>query len=388
MSARTRNSSIATTRRGGGGGSCRAGGRGRAPRRPIGQPELGERGLTPAQDRGDPVERAGGGPGVQVGEQCLRVGQVRQAREGGAALVVDEDETHARRANSSERSRPAIRGSFRLARARATGDEGVRAVRDEVEASRVLRRVARRRRRASQCRWAHLGSQSTRWGARLHGRSAHGPPPARRDRPLIGDAHAGAPRGQLGDAARVADVKHAGGALLRAARRAVGTVLPVLTWMSTAAVSHQDGGVRSPPDARPAHCAATCPAHHSAHSAPYSPTMPIDEASPCCGLETWHAEVTRRPSLVARPGQTAALGTRVGAVTRSRQRGKDEGEGRSVPASSAHERAPNHPDHADAHEHAQGGTQRPPQRRGHRDRAQTPGHERDHDGHGNQRRPA
>ena len=56
--------------------------------------QIAQRRFAPCQDRGDTVQGARRGPRVQVGEQRLRVGEVRQAREGGAALVIDEDETH------------------------------------------------------------------------------------------------------------------------------------------------------------------------------------------------------------------------------------------------------------------------------------------------------
>ena len=64
------------------------------PGRQIRHAQIAQRRFTPCQDRGNPVQGTRRGPRVQVGEQRLRVGEVRQAREGGAALVIDEDETH------------------------------------------------------------------------------------------------------------------------------------------------------------------------------------------------------------------------------------------------------------------------------------------------------
>ena len=64
------------------------------PGRQIRHAQIAQRRFTPCQDRGNPVQGTRRGPRVQVGEQCLRVWEVRQAREGGAALVIDEDETH------------------------------------------------------------------------------------------------------------------------------------------------------------------------------------------------------------------------------------------------------------------------------------------------------
>ena len=68
---------------------------GALPGRQIRHAQIAQRRFAPCQDRGDTVQGARCGPRVQVGEQRLRVGEVRQAREGGAALVIDEDETHA-----------------------------------------------------------------------------------------------------------------------------------------------------------------------------------------------------------------------------------------------------------------------------------------------------
>ena len=68
---------------------------GALPGRQIRHTQIAQRRFAPRQDRCDTVQGARRGPRVQVGEQRLRVGEVRQAREGGAALVIDEDETHA-----------------------------------------------------------------------------------------------------------------------------------------------------------------------------------------------------------------------------------------------------------------------------------------------------
>ena len=106
---------------------------GALPGRQVGQGELAERGLAPQEERGDPVEGARGGPRVEVRQQRLRVGQVGQARKGGPALVVDEDETHSLgRIAVGDRGEPA-QERLRLARARTAGHEGVRSVRDQVE---------------------------------------------------------------------------------------------------------------------------------------------------------------------------------------------------------------------------------------------------------------
>ena len=84
-----------------------------------------------------------------------------------------------------------------------------------------------------------------------------------------------------------------------------------VTWMSSAGYPSSTGEWERHQTRAPPSCAATCPAHHSAHSAPYSPTTPSDAASPGWEEDDVAARITRRPSRVARPGQTAALGMRV-----------------------------------------------------------------------------
>lgn len=59
----------------------------------VGKPQLVQGLLPLPQDMGDSVESAARRPRVKVCEEHLRVRQLLQAGEGGATLVIDEDES-------------------------------------------------------------------------------------------------------------------------------------------------------------------------------------------------------------------------------------------------------------------------------------------------------
>lgn len=77
-----------------------------------------------------------------------------------------------------------------------------------------------------------------------------------------------------------------------------------LTWMSTPACPSRTGAELFHQTRAPPACAATCPAHHSAHCGACAPAIPI--VAHCPGSSTAVDRRTRRRMLVARPGHTLA----------------------------------------------------------------------------------
>ena len=215
---------------------------GALPGRQVGQGELAERSLAPQEERGDPVEGARGGTRVEVRQQRLRVGQAGQAREGRPALVIDEDETHALgRITVGDRGEPAQQG-LRLTRARAAGYEGVRPVRDQVEGHGSRLGSPDDDAEASGNPLGVAGIPVQARGQRVLPIGARdGPPPPRGHGLLVGGAHARAPRGQVGDASRVADVKDRRGLLVRGHASAGRALFPVGDVDVDALGSQEDG---------------------------------------------------------------------------------------------------------------------------------------------------
>lgn len=132
-----------------------------------------------------------------------------------------------------------------------------------------------------------------------------GPPPPRGHGLLVGGAHARTPRGQVGDASRVADVEDGRGLLVRGRASTGRALFPVGDVDVDARGSQEDGGAGVPPDARPSQLGG----HLSRAPQRAFGAVPADdaeeEASPGWA-EARGARVTREPSPRARPGHTAA----------------------------------------------------------------------------------
>ena len=356
---------------------------GALPGRQVRQGELAERGLAPQEERGDPVEGARGGPRVEVRQQRLRVGQVGQARKGGPALVVDEDETHALgRIAVGDRGEPAQQ-RLRLARARTAGHEGVRSVRDQVEGhgSRLGSPDDDAEASGNPLGVAGIPVQARGQCVLVIG-TRDGPPPPGGHGLLVGDAHARAPRGQVGDASRVADVEDGRGLLVRGRASAGRASFPVGHVDVDALGSQEDGRAGVPPDARPSHLGG----HLSRAPQRAFGAVSADDAEGG-GIPRLGGGVGRQGDARAEPaGPTGPHGGPPGqwGSARVRKRGEHEGEGRPVPPASALPRASNPRDRAGAREEGDDGGADPQCLRARDEGVQSPGHERTHDDDGDE----
>ena len=211
--------------------------------------EVAQAPLAIPQDVGDALEGASRRPRIKVGEHVLCVGQLPQAREGRASLVV-EDEADALGRIGVRDGREPHEESLGLTRTRAAGNQGVRAVGDQVQAHRPLLRLPDRHAQGSRPRACLLGpptKKSREIILSVHSR--HRPTPGRAHRSVVGDAHPRAPRRQVFHARGVTDVKDTG---VTWASRAVRALLAGAHVDVDARVPEQDGGGAVPPHARPA----------------------------------------------------------------------------------------------------------------------------------------
>ena len=356
---------------------------GALPGRQVRQGELAERGLAPQEERGDPVEGARGGPRVEVRQQRLRVGQVGQARKGGPALVVDEDETHALgRIAVGDRGEPAQQ-RLRLARARTAGHEGVRSVRDQVEGhgSRLGSPDDDAEASGNPLGVAGIPVQARGQCVLVIG-TRDGPPPPGGHGLLVGDAHARAPRGQVGDASRVADVEDGRGLLVRGRASAGRASFPVGHVDVDALGSQEDGRAGVPPDARPSHLGG----HLSRAPQRAFGAVSADDAEGG-GIPRLGGGLGRQGDARAEPaGPTGPHGGPPGrwGSARVRKRGEHEGEGCAVPPASAPPRASNPRDRAGAREEGDDGGADPQCLRARDEGVQAPCHERTHDDDGDE----
>ena len=180
------------------------------------------------------------------------MGESLQAGECRSALVVDEDEAHPVGAVAvRDRGKPADQ-RLRFPGTRATSDESVRAIRDEIQLDGAgLRHPDPHAQDAG-------GSSGMVWipsHARGEGvariRSGDRPPPLRRDRQIVGDTHLRAPGRQACDGGCVPDVH--GRSVICRALCAVRARLASTHVDVHARVSQQDGGSAVPPHSGTSH---------------------------------------------------------------------------------------------------------------------------------------
>ena len=178
--------------------------------------------------------------------QCLQAGECR------ATLVVDEDEAHLVGAVAVRDGGKPADQRLRFPGTRATSDESVRAIRDQVQLDGAgLRHPdphAQDTGGSAGMVWipSHARGESV---ARI--RSGDRPPPLRCDRQIVGDAHLRAPGRQACDGGCVPDV-HGRSVILRASR-AVRARLASTHVDVHARVPQQDGGGAVPPHPRASH---------------------------------------------------------------------------------------------------------------------------------------